>query len=221
MTRVVHHEAVTHVVHHEAVTRVVHHDAVTHVVDHPAVPAGADRSWTWSPDKTKGRQDYTPSFPNDSRGTWQGPHENGGPQQSTYGTFRPGVGSSSFYHREHGTPGKDAYDETVTDKEAYDETVTDKKAYDETVTDTDAYDETVTDEGAYDEVVTDTDAYDEQVEHPAVLCDEGPKADATASASTNAAQDCDQPGSFSVTGENIAGSDPASGTHAPASSTSS
>ena len=204
-THVVRHEAETHVVRHEAETRVVRHEAETHVVRHEAVPAGADLWWSWSPSKTKGRQNYTPAFPNDSRGTWQGPHENGGPRQDTYGTFQTGGGNSPFFHREHGTPGKDAYDETVTDKDAYDEVVTDKEAYDEVVTGKEAYDETVVDK----------EAYDETVEHPAVLCDEGPKADATVSASTNAAQDCDRPGSFSVTGENIAGSVPASGTHAP------
>jgi hypothetical protein len=148
---VVHHDAVTHdeVVHHDAVTHdeVVHHDAVTHVVHHDAVPAGPDLWWNWSPNHTDGPQDYVPDFPTDERGTWQGPHENGGPLQDTYGTFQTGEGNSPFFHREHGTPAVDAYDETVVDQEAYDETVTivDQPAYDETVT--------IVDQAAYDETV--------------------------------------------------------------------
>lgn len=66
-----------------------------------------DRWWNWSPNDSQGPQDYTPDFPNDDRGTWQGPHNNGGPKQGTYGTFRNGGGNSSFFHREKGasTPG--------------------------------------------------------------------------------------------------------------------
>jgi len=145
----VHHPAVTHVVHHDAVTHTVHHDAVTHVIHHDAVPAvyGPDLWWNWSPNYTHGPQDYTPEFPNDERGTWQGPHENGGPDQDTYGTFNSSngnSGNSSWFHREHGeliTPGQDAYDETVVDQEAYDEVIVDQEAFDETVTDQEASDE--------------------------------------------------------------------------------
>lgn len=143
---VIHHDAVTHVVHHDAVTHVVHHDAVTHVVHHDAVPAGPDLWWNWSPNHHQGPQDYEPAFPVDERGTWQGPHENGGPDQDTYGTFNSSNndnGRSSWFHREHGTPGVDAYDETIVDQEAYDETVVDSEAYDETVVDAEAYDETI------------------------------------------------------------------------------
>jgi hypothetical protein len=131
------------VVHHDAVTHVVHHDAVTHVVHHDAVPAGPDLWWNWSPNHHQGPFDGPPAFPVDARGTWQGPHENGGPSQDTYGTFQQGEGHGSWFHRDHGTPGVDAYDETIVDQEAYDETVVDSEAYDETVVDQEAYDETI------------------------------------------------------------------------------
>lgn len=152
-TETIHHDAVTHIVHHDAVTHVVHHDAVTHIVHHDAVAAGPDLWWNWSPNHTQEPQDYTPEFPVDVRGTWQGPHENGGPDQDTYGTFNASnenSGNSSWFHREHGTPAVDAYDEVVVDQEAYDETVVDAEAY--------------------DEVVVDQAAYDETIFHPAVVC---------------------------------------------------
>jgi hypothetical protein len=72
-------------------------------------PAGPDLWWNWSPNHSTGPQDYTPSFPDDDRGTWQGPHENGGPMADTYGTFETSDGNSPFFHREHGTPGTDGY----------------------------------------------------------------------------------------------------------------
>lgn len=165
VTHVVHHDAITHVVHHDAVTHIVHHDAVTHTVHHDAVPAGPDLWWNWAPNHDQGPQDYVPDFPSDPRGTWEGPHENGGPMQDTYGTFQTGGGNSPFFHREHGTPGQDAYDEVVVDQEAYDETVVDQEAYDETVVDQEAYDETVTDQEAYDEII----------KHPAVTCNTPPE----------------------------------------------
>lgn len=126
----------TETIHHDAVTHVVHHDAVTHTVHHEAVPAGPDLWWNWSPNNTQEPQDYEPAFPVDARGTWQGPHENGGPDQDTYGTFNSSnenSGNSSWFHREHGTPAVDAYDEVVVDQEAYDELVVDEEAYDEII----------------------------------------------------------------------------------------
>lgn len=145
-TTTVDHPAVTH-------TETVHHEAVTHTVHHEAVPAGPDLWWNWSPNNTREPQDYEPAFPVDERGTWQGPHENGGPDQDTYGTFNASnenSGNSSWFHREHGTPAVDAYDEVVVDQEAYDEQVT----------------------------VVDQDAYTTTVDHPAVTCPttpDGPK----------------------------------------------
>src|SRR6478752_4702339 len=126
-------DAYDEVIHHDAVTHVVHHDAVTHVVHHDAVPAGPNLWWNWSPNHHQGPFDGPPAFPVDDRGTWEGPHENGGPSQDTFGTFQQGEGHGSWFHREHGTPGVDAYDETVVDQEADGETVVDQEAYDEVI----------------------------------------------------------------------------------------
>lgn len=63
--------------------------------------AHIDHWWNWSPNDTSGPQNYVPNFPNDPRGTWQGPHVNGGPSQGTYGTFQTGGGNSPYFHREH------------------------------------------------------------------------------------------------------------------------
>jgi hypothetical protein len=86
-----------------AVTQTIHHDAVV----------GPDLWWNWSPNKEQGPFDGPPSFPTDSRGTWEGPHENGGPSQDTYGTFQQGNGNGSWFHREHGVVITPAFDETV------------------------------------------------------------------------------------------------------------
>lgn len=66
--------------------------------------AKVDHWWNWSPNNSQGPQNYVPNFPNDPRGTWQGPHVNGGPQQDTYGTFQTGGGNSPFFHRENVQP---------------------------------------------------------------------------------------------------------------------
>lgn len=113
-------------------TETIHHDAVTHTVHHEAVPATPDLWWNWSPNKDQGPFDGPPDFPSDIRGTWQGPHENGGPDQDTFGTFNSSNGESglaSWFHRDHGTPGQDAYDEVVVDQEAYDEIVHHRAVY--------------------------------------------------------------------------------------------
>ena len=106
----------------------IHHDAITHTVHHDAVPPvyGPDLWWNFSPNHHQGPYVGPPDFPNDPNGTWQGPHENGGPSQDTYGTFQQGQGNGSWFHREHGaliTPGQDAWDEIVVDVEAWDEIV--------------------------------------------------------------------------------------------------
>lgn len=73
-------------------------------------PATPDRWWVWSPNDSQGPQDYEPAFPEDERGTWQGPKENGGPEQGTYGTFKTGSpGNSNWFHREKGDEGTDGY----------------------------------------------------------------------------------------------------------------
>ena len=67
-------------------------------------PAGPNTWYNWSPRYTDGPQNYTPSWPSDSRGTWIRHDNNGGPKQGTFGTFQTGGGNSPFFHREHGTP---------------------------------------------------------------------------------------------------------------------
>ena len=57
--------------------------------------------WNWSPNNTTGPQDYTPGFPGDDRGTWQGPHTEGGPDGSgTFNVSHGASGNSSWFHRE-------------------------------------------------------------------------------------------------------------------------
>jgi LPXTG-motif cell wall-anchored protein len=95
--------------------------AVTHTVHHDAVEAVPAKWWNWSPNKDQGPFEGPPSFPTDERGTWEGPHTNGGPDQDTTGTFNSSNGESgraSWFHREAGTPGVDAYDEVVIDTPA-------------------------------------------------------------------------------------------------------
>ncbi len=58
--------------------------------------------WNWSPNNSQGPQDYTPIFPTDARGTWQGPHDEGGPDQEEEGTYNEShgnSGNSSWFHR--------------------------------------------------------------------------------------------------------------------------
>lgn len=58
--------------------------------------------WTWSPNRDQERFDGPPSFPSDGRGTWQGPHEKGGPgpeEEGTYNISNADNGNSSWFHR--------------------------------------------------------------------------------------------------------------------------
>jgi len=57
--------------------------------------------WNWSPNHNQGPFTGPPSFPTDSRGTWQGPHTNGGPAGT--GTYQAGGGHGSWFHREAST----------------------------------------------------------------------------------------------------------------------
>lgn len=98
-----------------ASSEVVHHPAVTHtetvtvtdseafdekVIDSPAVEAVIGQWWNWSPNNTQGPQDYTPLFPVDVRGTWQGPHTEGGPEgEGTFNVSHGESGNSSWFHR--------------------------------------------------------------------------------------------------------------------------
>jgi hypothetical protein len=63
--------------------------------------------WNFSPNDNNAPFVGPPAFPNDPRGTWQGPHTEGGPQQDQVGTYpngNPDKGGN-WFHRE---PGKDA-----------------------------------------------------------------------------------------------------------------
>jgi hypothetical protein len=101
----------------DAWTEVIEHPAVTETIHHDAVPS---LWWNWSPNKDQGPFDGPPDFPVDPRGTWQGPHEEGGPSQDQFGTFQQGNGNGSWFHRE---PGVDAYDEVRVITPAWTETV--------------------------------------------------------------------------------------------------
>lgn len=86
----------------------IEHQLVTEAYDETVVDREAwtetvaGQWWNWSPNDTKGPQDYEPAFPVDERGTWQGPHTNGGPDQELTGTFNVSngnSGNSSWFHR--------------------------------------------------------------------------------------------------------------------------
>lgn len=81
------------------------------VIDTPAQPAVAGKWWNFSPNKDQGKLESAPAFPSDPRGTWQGPHTNGGPDGE--GTYQVGKGKASWFHREAGTPAVDATYKTV------------------------------------------------------------------------------------------------------------
>ena len=78
------------------------------VEDSPAQEAIPGNWWNWSPNKDQGPFDGPPAFPTDERGTWQGPHTEGGPSQDLTGTFQQGQGNAPWFHREPGTPAVDA-----------------------------------------------------------------------------------------------------------------
>jgi hypothetical protein len=74
-------------------------------------PGTASQWWNFSPNKDQGPLVGEPSFPTDARGTWQGPHTEGGPDQDLTGTFLSGQGNASWFHREPGTEGTPGQDE--------------------------------------------------------------------------------------------------------------
>ena len=108
---------------HDAYTETINHPAETHVVHHDAVAAVPEKWYNFAPNE-KGPFEGTPSWPTDDAGVWQAlpGHQNGGPGDQ-FGTFQQGEGNGSWFHREPGTEGQAAYDETVTDKEAWVETI--------------------------------------------------------------------------------------------------
>lgn len=72
------------------------------IIDQPATPAVPGQWWNWSPNNDQGPFDGPPTFPTDDRGTWQGPHTDGGPDGE--GTYQAGDGHGSWFHRDPGTP---------------------------------------------------------------------------------------------------------------------
>ena len=98
---------------------IVHHPAVPTVIETiPAVPG----VWAnWSPNDTKGPQDYTPIWPTDERGTWQVHGDIPPGHEGPDGVYQKGQGNSPWFYRHAGTPEKivvikdavDAYDEEV------------------------------------------------------------------------------------------------------------
>ncbi|MFL6002373.1 MAG: hypothetical protein ACJ72P_06145, partial [Nocardioides sp.] len=74
-------------------------------------PGTAAQWWNFSPNKDQGPLEGEPTFPTDARGTWQGPHTDGGPSQDKTGTFQEGNGNAPWFHREPGTEGTPGQDE--------------------------------------------------------------------------------------------------------------
>jgi hypothetical protein len=78
----------------------VEHRLVTPVVDAYDEVVTPSQWWNWSPNHSQGPQDYVPNFPTDERGTWQGPHTNGGPDgEGTFNVSHGSSGNSSWFHR--------------------------------------------------------------------------------------------------------------------------
>jgi hypothetical protein len=76
----------------------------TITVDNPEYVPGVPASTTWwnfSPNKDQGPLEGAPTFPLDERGTWQGPHTEGGPGQDQTGVYQQGEGHGSWFYREN------------------------------------------------------------------------------------------------------------------------
>ena len=86
------------------------------VVDHAAydevIPGTPGQWWNWSPNRSQDPFVGPPAFATDSRGTWQGPHTEGGPDG--IGTYQVGQGNGSWFHREAGTPDTTVHHDAVT-----------------------------------------------------------------------------------------------------------
>ncbi len=107
-----------------AFTETINHAAKTHVVHHNAVEAQPSQWWNWSPNKDQGPFDGPPDFPFDVRGTWEGPHDNGGPDGTgTFNVSNNDNGNGSWFHRSPAVEGQDAFDETIIDTPASVETI--------------------------------------------------------------------------------------------------
>lgn len=124
----------------EAWTEVVEHPAVTHeetvtVVDEEAwtetIPAVPGQWWNFAPNNNRDPFVGPPAFPVDERGTWVGPHTEGGPDgEGTYAVGNPDKGGN-WFHREAGTPEQTIEHPAVTHEETT--TVVDEEAWTETI----------------------------------------------------------------------------------------
>lgn len=85
----------------------IQHAAVgepTITVDNPEYVPGVEATtkwWNFAPNKDQGPLEGEPAFPLDERGTWEGPHTEGGPGQDQTGTYLEGEGNASWFHREN------------------------------------------------------------------------------------------------------------------------
>jgi hypothetical protein len=84
----------------DAWTETIEHEAVTH---EETIAGSPSQWWNFAPNEPK-QFDGTPEFPMDERGTWIGPHTEGGPGQDEVGLFQNGNGHGSWFYRTAGTP---------------------------------------------------------------------------------------------------------------------
>lgn len=111
-------------------------EAYTEVVpdiEHPAeyetvvITPGVEAStkwWNFAPNKDQGPLEGEPSFPEDERGTWEGPHTEGGPGQDQEGVYQQGEGNGSWFYRENTEAQEEVTEERLV-KEAWTEVVPD------------------------------------------------------------------------------------------------
>jgi hypothetical protein len=124
-------EAYLETVHVPATYRTVHVEAVTHVVEHPAVAAVPDVWQNFSPNRDQGTFTGPPSWPTDSRGTWEHQGKSIPPGQAgPDGVYQNGQGNGSWFYRHAGSPAVPASEETVVDEPAKDISVLDTPAHD-------------------------------------------------------------------------------------------
>lgn len=129
-------------------TETVEHEAEYEYIEHPAVMKTIEGVWAnWSPDDTRGPQNYTPIWPTDERGTWhlhdQLPPGHAGPD----GVYQTGGGNSPWFYRQAG--------EVVIEKEAWTEKKLVKEAWTETIEHEATY-KTVMDKPGHCETTTTT-----------------------------------------------------------------
>lgn len=124
----------------DAWTETIDHPAVTHeetvtVVDEEAwtevIPEVAGFWQNFSPNKENRPFTGPPSWPADERGTWQGPHTNGGPQPDAQGVFQNGQGNGSWFYRQQPVAEQVIEHPAVTHEETT--TVVDEEAWTEVV----------------------------------------------------------------------------------------